>query len=225
MPTRIRLLAKIQCHLYNLRLVSCSFMLSRNCYKFVQIIIGSKFQRFVTFCNVEIHQVRRLVFDSYYQTCSVPLSGWKCSLFRITDWFNFIKKGLLYHHVMTISNELGWFWKEPLVSTWRFDQYALIVFWRKSLVFCLILILYRVFLSMPGYSRNQNGLACKVVTIFPRNENTPHPVIQATIILSDANNGSMKAVSHNNDNLFIITGIYRALLYTGYHSALQETEQ
>ena len=31
---------------------------------------------------------------------------------------------------MTISNELGWFWKEPLVSTQRFDQYALIVFWR-----------------------------------------------------------------------------------------------
>ncbi|XP_033629906.1 ketimine reductase mu-crystallin-like isoform X2 [Asterias rubens] len=55
-----------------------------------------------------------------------------------------------------------------------------------------------VFLSMPGYSRNQNGLACKVVTIFPRNENTPHPVIQATIILSDANNGSMKAVIEGN---------------------------
>ena len=28
--------------------------------------------------------------------------------------------------------ELGWFWKEPLVSTRRFDQYALIVFWRFS---------------------------------------------------------------------------------------------
>ena len=32
---------------------------------------------------------------------------------------------------MTISIELGWFWKEPLVSTPRLDQYALIVFWRK----------------------------------------------------------------------------------------------
>ena len=28
-------------------------------------------------------------------------------------------------------NELGWFWKELLVSTRCFDQYALIVFWRK----------------------------------------------------------------------------------------------
>ena len=34
---------------------------------------------------------------------------------------------------MTISNELGWFWKESLVSTRRFDQYALIVFWRANL--------------------------------------------------------------------------------------------
>ena len=32
---------------------------------------------------------------------------------------------------MTISNELGWFFEEQLVSTRRFDQYALIVFWRK----------------------------------------------------------------------------------------------
>ena len=32
---------------------------------------------------------------------------------------------------MAISNELGWFWKEPLVSTQRFDQYALSVFLRK----------------------------------------------------------------------------------------------
>ena len=30
------------------------------------------------------------------------------------------------HHVMTITiNELRWFWIEPLVSTQRFDQYAL----------------------------------------------------------------------------------------------------
>ena len=35
---------------------------------------------------------------------------------------------------MTISNELGWFWNQPLVSTRRFDQYALIVFWRKALL-------------------------------------------------------------------------------------------
>ena len=34
---------------------------------------------------------------------------------------------------MTFSNKLGWFWKEPLVSTRRFDQYALIVFWRKTI--------------------------------------------------------------------------------------------
>ena len=33
---------------------------------------------------------------------------------------------------MTISNELGWFWKKPLVSTRHFDQYVLIIFWRKK---------------------------------------------------------------------------------------------
>ena len=30
-----------------------------------------------------------------------------------------------------LERSLGWFWKEPFVSTRSFDQYALIVFWRK----------------------------------------------------------------------------------------------
>ena len=30
---------------------------------------------------------------------------------------------------------MGWFWKEPLVSTRRSDPYALITFWRKTIVF------------------------------------------------------------------------------------------
>ena len=33
--------------------------------------------------------------------------------------------------IIIIINEVGWLWKEPLVSTRHFIQYALIIFWRK----------------------------------------------------------------------------------------------
>ncbi|XP_038068161.1 ketimine reductase mu-crystallin-like isoform X2 [Patiria miniata] len=50
------------------------------------------------------------------------------------------------------------------------------------------------FLSMPAYSEKQSGLACKLLTLFPKNENTKFPVLQGTIALFDPDNGSLKAI-------------------------------
>ncbi|XP_022108411.1 ketimine reductase mu-crystallin-like [Acanthaster planci] len=51
-----------------------------------------------------------------------------------------------------------------------------------------------LFLAMPAYSEKQGGLACKLLTLFPKNENTKFPVLQGTIALFDADNGSLKAI-------------------------------
>ena len=48
---------------------------------------------------------------------------------------------------------------------------------------------------MPGYSEKQNALATKLLTFYPENAKRNLPTHQATILLFDANNGLLKAVS------------------------------
>ena len=83
-------------------------------------------------------------------------------------------------------NELGWFWKEPLVSTRRFDQYALIVF--QSELLCQY-IRY----SIKGFYMN--------MTIF-RQLTSPTFQLNRTKQLSDlvkVNQNRWSSLSSNNE--------------------------
>lgn len=48
--------------------------------------------------------------------------------------------------------------------------------------------------TMPGYSKSENVMGCKLVTSFPNNKNLNIPSIFATILLLDSETGKLKAV-------------------------------
>lgn len=50
------------------------------------------------------------------------------------------------------------------------------------------------FLAMPGYSKNECSLGCKLVTSFPSNKNLGIPSIFATILLLDPDTGKPRAI-------------------------------
>ncbi|XP_068083725.1 ketimine reductase mu-crystallin isoform X2 [Anabrus simplex] len=56
-----------------------------------------------------------------------------------------------------------------------------------------------VLLSMPGYSKADDALACKLVTAFPRNKQKGIPSIIATVLLFDAETGKVSVVMEGTE--------------------------
>ena len=59
---------------------------------------------------------------------------------------------------------------------------------------CIVDNIFRLFLAMPGYSKNEHTLACKLVTSFPQNKSIGIPTVLANILLFDPITGKVKAV-------------------------------
>lgn len=55
-----------------------------------------------------------------------------------------------------------------------------------------------VLFAMPAYNAEEDTMATKIVTVFPRNKEMSIAAIHATILLNDASNGKLKAILDGN---------------------------